>query len=144
MEELRNLCIDNMQVISVLYYIAMFLISLMSLIIVLIKLFPKLKCFCYTAKINDQFGINLVFINIRSKIIVLDKLVIYLRKENNQCFFHKKNKKIINFKNLSIVSETNINSFLPFDEKWVYNNLLKIKVKDISGRNYNVKIKGTK
>ena len=116
----------------------------MSLIIVLIKLFPKLKCFCYTAKINDQFGINLVFINIRSKIIVLDKLVIYLRKENNQCFFHKKNKKIINFKNLSIVSETNINSFLPFDEKWVYNNLLKIKVKDISGRNYNVKIKGTK
>ena len=116
MEELRNLCIDNMQVISVLYYIAMFLISLMSLIIVLIKLFPKLKCFCYTAKINDQFGINLVFINIRSKIIVLDKLVIYLRKGNNQCFFHKKNKKIINFKNLSIVSETNINSFLPFIE----------------------------
>lgn len=122
----------------------MVLISSASLIIVIIKLFPKLKCFCYTAKVNEQFGINLIFINIRNKIIVLDKLIIYLKEQNNKRFFYKKTKMISNFKNLAIVSEANINSFLPFYEKFVYEDILKIKVKDLSGRKYNVKIKGAK
>lgn len=143
-EKLRNFCMENMQIVSILYYILMFLISFASFIIVLIKLFPKLKCFCYTAKVNEQFGIDLVFINIRNKIIVLDKLIIYLKEQNNKSFFYKKNKKIINFKNLAIVSEANINCFLPFYEKFVYEDILKIKVKDLSGRKYNVKIKGAK
>lgn len=143
-EKFRNFCIENMQIVSVLYYISMFLISFASLIIVIIKLFPKLKCFCYIAKINDQFGIDLFFINIRNIIIVLDKLVISYKESNCKSRFCKKNKYIKNFKNQSIVSATNINYFLPLDENHINSNIVKIKVIDIYGRQYNVKIRGAK
>lgn len=144
MEGLRSFCIENMQIVSVLYYILMFLISLISLIIIIIKLFPKLKCFCYIAKINEQYGIDLVFINIRSKIIILDKLLIFYSKQSAKYIFCRKNKEIKNFKNQTIVTDAKINIFLPLEESIINNQILKIKVKDIYGRNYNVKIKGAK
>lgn len=129
-------------IITTLYYLFMVLISTFTLIIAITKLFPKLRCFCYSSLVENQYGISFIFLNVRSQIIVLHKIIFLYEDQDDQ----KKLKKRIEkeFKEKTIISSTKITQFFPINDIKFGNLIYKVYVQDIEGRKYPVKIIGAK
>lgn len=117
--------------VNKIYYCAMLTISAITLIIAIIKLFPKIKCYCKFVDNNSQNEIRIYFINLRQRTIVLDKIIIYYKGEDPVVY---------DVRDIVISSSENTNYYFSNNIDSI-DGIGKIVLEDIEGHKFNVKIR---
>ena len=112
-------------VISLIYYIVMMLISVITLSIAVIKLFPKIKCSCYFVEDisngTKNIFLHCCFVNVRSKTIVVDKAQLTFNTDSDNRFVKIKNCAVVSGKNAEAVLQMPNSIFAKLSEvKCIY------------------------
>ncbi|MCH5151192.1 MAG: hypothetical protein J1F65_00840 [Clostridiales bacterium] len=122
------MCIEVVsKYVSTIYYILMFTISATTLAIAIVKLFPKIKCRYNVANNNGQDGIDIYFINLRSRTVIIDKIK-FVQEGNVINIKHVSNCKIISQQDARYFQQVNFSD-----------NYIKVIVEDIEGNKYVAK-----
>lgn len=121
-----------LEIIQLLYYIITALIGIATFLIAIIVLFPRVKCFGYFVIDNNQNKLKFTFINLRNRIVVLDR-IIYIEYVNGKSVQIEKY-----ISDIVLVSAGNAAHEYPIPSL----NIDKICFKDVEGRNYKITLKG--
>ncbi len=66
----------KMQIASLIIDILMALIALISLVLIIIKIFPKIKCYGFYCKQDLKDSIKFCFVNIRNSTIIVEGIIV--------------------------------------------------------------------
>lgn len=121
-----------LEIIQLLYYIITALIESATFVTAIIVLFPRIRCFAYLVIDNNQNKLKFTFINLRNRIVVLDR-IIYIEDVNGKSVHTEKY-----ISDIVLVSAGNAVHEYPIPSL----NIYKICFKDVEGKRYKVILKG--